>query len=114
MRTAVREGASKTKAPCPIEDWRIVVKDRYPAYIDWPTYEKIRKRSNHPTSTGGSGARGGVGPGHQLVDAGGGPAVDELGERIGHPGERIDQIQLARLCRTANYAEHGRFPHDSQ
>jgi DNA invertase Pin-like site-specific DNA recombinase len=42
MRTAVREGASKAKAPCPIEDWRIVVKDRYPAYIDWPTYEKIR------------------------------------------------------------------------
>src|ERR1700756_4165717 len=42
MRAAVREGASKAKAPCPIEDWRIVVKDRYPAYIDWPTYEKIR------------------------------------------------------------------------
>jgi DNA invertase Pin-like site-specific DNA recombinase len=42
MRTAVSEGASKAKTPCPIEDWRIVVKDRYPAYIDWPTYEKIR------------------------------------------------------------------------
>ena len=37
-----REGASPQKAPRPIEEWRIVVKDRYPAYIDWPTYEKIR------------------------------------------------------------------------
>jgi Recombinase zinc beta ribbon domain len=25
-----------------MEQWRIVVKDRYPAYIDWQTYEKIR------------------------------------------------------------------------
>ena len=30
------------KAAKPIEEWRIVVKDRYPAYIDWKTYEKIR------------------------------------------------------------------------
>jgi DNA invertase Pin-like site-specific DNA recombinase len=42
MRTAAREGVSRAKAPRPIEEWRIVVKDRYPAYIDWPTYEKIR------------------------------------------------------------------------
>jgi Recombinase zinc beta ribbon domain len=25
-----------------MEEWRIVVKDRYPTYIDWPTYEKNR------------------------------------------------------------------------
>ena len=42
MRSVAREGASRAKAPRPIEEWRIVVKDRYPAYIDWPTYEKIR------------------------------------------------------------------------
>jgi DNA invertase Pin-like site-specific DNA recombinase len=42
MRTAAREGTSRAKAPRPIEEWRIVVKDRYPAYIDWPTYERIR------------------------------------------------------------------------
>jgi hypothetical protein len=30
------------KAAKPVGEWRIVVKDRYPAYIDWPTYEKIR------------------------------------------------------------------------
>ena len=42
MRTVAREGASRAKAPRPIEEWRIIVKDRYPAYIDWPTYEKIR------------------------------------------------------------------------
>ena len=42
IREAAREGAQKMKAPRPMEEWRIVVKDRYPAYIDWPTYEKIR------------------------------------------------------------------------
>lgn len=42
MREASREGAQKMKAPRPVDEWRIVVKDRYPAYIDWPTYEKIR------------------------------------------------------------------------
>ena len=30
------------KAPRAIEEWRIIVKDKYPAYIDWCTYEKIR------------------------------------------------------------------------
>lgn len=42
MREPAREGVSRAKAPRPIEEWRIVVKDRYPAYLDWPTYEKIR------------------------------------------------------------------------
>jgi len=42
MHTLAREGASPAKVARPIEDWRIVVKDRYPPYIDWPTYEKIR------------------------------------------------------------------------
>ena len=42
MRELAREGASRAKVPRPIEEWRIVVKGRYPAYIDWPTYEMIR------------------------------------------------------------------------
>lgn len=42
MRKIMREGASSAKVPRPMEEWRFVVKDRYPAYIDWPTYEKIR------------------------------------------------------------------------
>ena len=42
MRAAASEGVSRAKVPRPVEEWRIVVKDRYPAYIDWPTYEKIR------------------------------------------------------------------------
>ena len=42
MRALAREGASPTKAARPMDEWQIVVKDRYPAYIDWPTYEKIR------------------------------------------------------------------------
>ncbi|HZD91206.1 MAG TPA: recombinase family protein [Pseudolabrys sp.] len=41
-RPSARDGGSPGKMPRPIEDWRIVVKDRYPSYIDWPTYEKIR------------------------------------------------------------------------
>jgi DNA invertase Pin-like site-specific DNA recombinase len=41
-RSVARDGGSPEKVPRPIEDWRIVVKDRYPAYIDWPVYEKIR------------------------------------------------------------------------
>lgn len=42
MRDVAREGMSPAKAPRPMDQWRFVVKDRYPAYIDWPTYEKIR------------------------------------------------------------------------
>ncbi len=38
MRTAASDGVSRAKVPRPVEEWRIVVKDRYPAYIDWPTY----------------------------------------------------------------------------
>ena len=42
MRTLARDGASRAKVPRPIEEWRIVVKGRYPAYVDWQTYEMIR------------------------------------------------------------------------
>lgn len=45
-RTSMSRGSSDStkyaKKPRPLDAWRIVVKDRYPAYIDWPTYEKIR------------------------------------------------------------------------
>jgi len=42
IRAASREDRTPAKVARPIDDWRIVVKDRYPAYIDWPSYEKIR------------------------------------------------------------------------
>ncbi|MER8537611.1 recombinase family protein [Mesorhizobium sp. M1005] len=42
LRAATGEGGSPGKVPRPIDEWRIVVKGRYPPYIDWPTYEKIR------------------------------------------------------------------------
>ncbi|RWR16890.1 recombinase family protein [Sinirhodobacter populi] len=42
MRDNIRTDRTPAKIARPIDDWRIVVKDRYPAYIDWPTYEKIR------------------------------------------------------------------------
>lgn len=35
-------GGAPAKVARPIEEWRIVVKNRYPSYIDWPTYERIR------------------------------------------------------------------------
>lgn len=44
-RTRLRrppDGRLPMKAPRPIEEWRIVIKDRYPAYIAWQCYEKIR------------------------------------------------------------------------
>lgn len=33
----------------PMEQWRIVVKDKYPAYVDWETFERIQKmlKDNH-------------------------------------------------------------------
>ena len=39
----------------------------------------------------------GVGPGQELVDAGGRPEVDEFGEGVGKPGLRIDVIELGGL-----------------
>jgi DNA invertase Pin-like site-specific DNA recombinase len=35
-------GARSVKSPRPGMDWRIVVKDKYPAYISWETFEKIK------------------------------------------------------------------------
>ena len=41
---AARDDNLAAKVAKPIEEWRIVVKDRYPAYIDWPTYEKRHRK----------------------------------------------------------------------
>lgn len=35
-------GARPVKSPRPRMDWRIVVKDKYPAYLSWETFEKIQ------------------------------------------------------------------------
>jgi DNA invertase Pin-like site-specific DNA recombinase len=42
LRKAPDNSRLPMKVPRPIGEWRIVVKDRYPAYIGWQTYEKIR------------------------------------------------------------------------
>ena len=42
IRAPTCDARSSAKVARPIDEWRIVIKDRYPAYIDWPTYEKIR------------------------------------------------------------------------
>lgn len=39
-RMSPERGRAKTARR--MEDWRIVVKDRYPAYIDWPSFERIQ------------------------------------------------------------------------
>src|ERR1700680_3501669 len=44
-------------------------------------------------------------PRHELVQACGGPEIDELGQHVGKIGLRVDAVQFARLCRIPNYAE---------
>lgn len=36
-------------ARCPMAEWKIVVKDRYPAYLDWESFERVQTmlRDNH-------------------------------------------------------------------
>jgi DNA invertase Pin-like site-specific DNA recombinase len=51
-RRAVRAGPDLSRAKpklLPREQWRIVVRDKYPAYVDWETFEKIQAmlRDNH-------------------------------------------------------------------
>ena len=56
---------------------------------------------------------GGPGPGHEFVQTGGRPEIDQLGEDVGQIGLRFDATEFCRLCRPANYAERFRFPQDS-
>ena len=42
MKERSGPGGGRQKAPRRMEEWRIVVKDRYPAYVDWATYEKVQ------------------------------------------------------------------------
>lgn len=41
--------ADKKTRKVPIEAWKVLVKDKYPAYIDWETFEKIQSilKDNH-------------------------------------------------------------------
>jgi hypothetical protein len=34
--------AETTQKPVPMEEWKVLIKDKYPAYIDWKTYERIQ------------------------------------------------------------------------
>lgn len=42
QKPSSRPGGQPIKTPRPPMDWRFVVKDKYPAYIDWATFEKIQ------------------------------------------------------------------------
>jgi transcriptional regulator with XRE-family HTH domain len=57
----------------------------------------LRKRASRPTWAVVPGRLFCVGPGHQVVDFRRRPEVDELGQHVGEPGERIEAIQLTRL-----------------
>ena len=35
-----------------------------------------------------------MGPGHQLVDTGGGPEVDQFGQGVGEPSVRVHAVKL--------------------
>ncbi|HEY0352212.1 MAG TPA: recombinase family protein, partial [Enterovirga sp.] len=41
---SIRDAATATPRPkkLPREQWRIVVRDKYPAYVSWETFEKIQ------------------------------------------------------------------------
>jgi DNA invertase Pin-like site-specific DNA recombinase len=43
-RSVPRPGAPhlRTQKALPIEEWKICIRDKYPAYIDWPTFETIQ------------------------------------------------------------------------
>ena len=42
QKPSSRPGGQPIKTPRPPMDWKFVVKDKYPAYIDWATFEKIQ------------------------------------------------------------------------
>ena len=55
----------------------------------------IQDRS--PSSGVASSALGGPGPGHEFVQTGGWPEIDQLGEDVGQIGLRLDAAELAGL-----------------
>jgi hypothetical protein len=43
LREPPRPGGRPWQSPRPDEEWKIVVRDKYPAYVTWATYEKIQR-----------------------------------------------------------------------
>jgi DNA invertase Pin-like site-specific DNA recombinase len=50
-RSTSKPGSTRRSVPqrLPMEQWKICIRDKYPAYIDWATYERIQAmiRDNH-------------------------------------------------------------------
>jgi DNA invertase Pin-like site-specific DNA recombinase len=48
-RTRAAPKSASTRQRLPMDQWKICIHDKYPAYIDWATYERIRAmiRDNH-------------------------------------------------------------------
>ena len=44
-----QQGTVKKVEHLPMEGWRLLIKDKYPSYVDWRTFEKIQKmlKDNH-------------------------------------------------------------------
>jgi DNA invertase Pin-like site-specific DNA recombinase len=40
--SATRSAARRTPQRRPMKEWRVVIRDKYPAYVDWATFEKIQ------------------------------------------------------------------------
>src|SRR3954468_3204052 len=42
-------GGKLATARCPVAEWKIVVRDKYPAYLDWDSFERVQAmlRDNH-------------------------------------------------------------------
>ncbi len=38
----IKAASERTTRRLAVEQWKICIRDKYPAYIDWPTFEKIR------------------------------------------------------------------------
>ena len=66
---------------------------RMPACSDTTGIRRVHASSRRQAS----GALGGIGPRHQLVETGGWPEVDQLGENVGQIRLRVDATELAGL-----------------
>lgn len=38
------DGRKKAQIPLPIDQWKVLIKDKYPAYINWQTFENIQAK----------------------------------------------------------------------
>ncbi|RQH18174.1 recombinase family protein [Okeania hirsuta] len=42
QKPQISDPHKKTRTPLPMDQWKVLIKDKYPAYISWETFEKIQ------------------------------------------------------------------------